>query len=96
MENAQVLLRPLISEKTTGMKALGNQVAFCVHASANKIDVQHAVERIFGVKVVAVNIARYRPRQRKKFGRTVGRISGYKKAYVSLAPGDKIDFFEGV
>lgn len=96
MESAQVLLKPLISEKTTGMKALGNQIAFRVHAAANKIDVQRAVEGVFGVKVTAVNIVRYRPRQRTKFGRAVGKIAGYKKAYVSLAPGDKIDFFEGV
>jgi large subunit ribosomal protein L23 len=96
MESTQVLLRPLISEKSTGLKELGNQVAFFVHADANKIEVQQAVENVFGVKVSAVNIINYRPRTRKKFGRVVGKISGYKKAYVSLAPGDKIDFFEGV
>lgn len=43
-----------------------------------------------------MNIVNYRPRMRKKFGRVVGKISGYKKAYVSLAAGEKIDFFEGV
>ena len=48
------------------------------------------------VKVTAVNIVNYRPRTKKKFGRDVGKISGYKKAYVSLAAGEKIDFFEGV
>jgi large subunit ribosomal protein L23 len=96
MESTQVLLRPLISEKSTGLKELGNQVAFFVHANANKIEIQQAVESVFGVKVSAVNVINYRPRTRKKFGRTVGKISGYKKAYVSLAPGDKIDFFEGV
>lgn len=96
MESTQVLLRPLISEKSTGLKEVGNQVAFFVHADANKIEIQKAVENVFGVKVSAVNVINYRPRTRKKFGRVVGKISGYKKAYVSLAPGDKIDFFEGV
>ncbi len=96
MESSQVLLRPLISEKSTGLKDLNNQVAFYVHAAANKIDVQRAVESAFGVKVSAVNILNHRPRTRKKFGRVVGKVSGYKKAYVSLASGDKIDFFEGV
>lgn len=96
MESTQILLRPLISEKSTGLKELGNQVAFFVHAAANKIDVQRAVESIFGVNVSAVNIINYRPRTRKKFGKVVGKLSGYKKAYVTLAPGDKIDFFEGV
>ena len=96
MESTQVLLRPLISEKSTGLKEVGNQVAFFVHADANKIEIQKAVENVFGVKVSAVNVINYRPRTRKKFGRVVGKVSGYKKAYVSLAPGDKIDFFEGV
>jgi large subunit ribosomal protein L23 len=96
MESTQVLLRPLISEKSTGLKELGNQVAFYVHTAANKIDVQKAVETVFGVKVSAVNIINYRPRPRKKFGRAVGKVSGYKKAYVTLVPGEKIDFFEGV
>jgi large subunit ribosomal protein L23 len=96
MESTQVLLRPLISEKSTGLKELSNQVAFYVHTAANKIDVQRAVEDIFNVKVTAVNIVKYRPRMKTKFGRAVGKISGYKKAYVSLAAGEKIDFFEGV
>jgi large subunit ribosomal protein L23 len=96
MESTQVLLRPLISEKSTGLKELGNQVVFLVHSAANKIDVRRAVENIFEVKVSAVNIVNYRPRSRKKFGRTVGKISGFKKAYVALAAGEKIDFFEGV
>lgn len=96
MEGTQVLLRPLISEKSTGLKELGNQVAFYVHSAANKIEIQKAVESIFSVQVSAVRVVNYRPRQRKKFGRTVGKIAGYRKAYVSLAPGDKIDFFEGV
>lgn len=96
MESTQILLRPLISEKSTGLKELSNQVAFYVHSAANKIDVQRAVETVFGVKVSAVNIVNYRPRTKKKFGRSVGKISGYKKAYVSLAAGEKIDFFEGV
>lgn len=96
MENSQILLRPLISEKSTALKELGNQVAFLVHPGANKIEIQQAVESIFKVKVSSVNIMNYRPRTRKKFGRAVGKVSGYKKAYVSLAPGDKVDFFEGV
>lgn len=96
MESTQVLLRPLISEKSTSLKELSNQVAFVVHSAANKIDVKRAVESVFGVKVSAVNIVKYRPRTKKKFGRVVGKISGYKKAYVSLGEGGKIDFFEGV
>ncbi len=96
MESTQILLRPLISEKTTMMKQNANQVAFSVHPAANKIDVQRAVEDVFGVQVTAVNMVRYRPRVRTKFGRAAGKIRGYKKAYVTLASGASIDFFEGV
>lgn len=96
MESAQVLIRPLISEKSTALKEMQGQVAFYIHPAANKIDVQRAVENVFSVKVSGVNIVNYRPRSKRKFGRVVGKIRGYKKAYVSLSPGDKIDFFEGV
>ncbi len=95
MESTQIILRPLISEKTTSMKQ-NNQVAFLVHPAANKIEVQRAIESIFGVQVMAVNMVRYRPRVRTKFSRAVGKIRGYKKAYVTLASGASIDFFEGV
>lgn len=96
MDSTQILLKPLISEKSTDLKERENRVAFYVHTAANKIDVQRAVENVFGVKVAAVNIVNYRPRTKKKFGRAVGKIRGYKKAYVALAAGEKIDFFEGV
>lgn len=96
MESTQVLLKPLISEKSTGLKEVANQVAFLVHRDANKIDVHRAVESVFGVKVVSVNVVNYKPRAKQKFGRAIGKIGGYKKAYVSLSANDKIDFFEGV
>ncbi len=96
MEHTQVLVKPLVSEKATLLKDLSNKVVFFVHPAANKHDVKRAVENIFKVSVSEVNVVRVRPRLRKKFGRVTGKVSGYKKAYVSLAPGDKIDFFEGV
>lgn len=96
MESAQILLKPLVSEKSTGLKEAANKVAFFVHPAANKIQVQRAVEDVFGVTVTAVNIVNAKPRVKQKFGRGVGKISGFKKAYVSLAANDKIDFFEGV
>lgn len=96
MEHTQVLIKPLISEKSTMLKELDNKVAFFIHPAANKVDVKNAVEKLFSVSVETVNVVKYRPRARKKFGRLVGRISGYKKAYVTLAPGEKIDFSEGV
>ena len=67
-----------------------------VDMRANKIDVQRAVEKAFKVKVRDVNVVVHRPVARTKHGRVTGKIPGYKKAYVTLAAGEKIEFFEGV
>lgn len=96
MDYTQILLKPLISEKTTLSKEFANQVVFYVHPRANKIEIKKAVEQAFDVKVEGVNVVRKRPSARTRFGRTVGKQSGHKKAYVTLAPGEKIEFFEGV
>lgn len=96
MEYTQVLLKPLLTEKTTFLKEGANQVAFYVHPKANKIEIKQAVEKAFNVKVQTVNVVSKAPSDRKKQGRVIGRVSGYKKAYVTLAQGEKIEFFEGV
>ncbi|MFO7728471.1 MAG: 50S ribosomal protein L23 [Desulfonatronovibrio sp.] len=96
MHNTQILIKPLVSEKSNLIKELQNQVAFIIHSDANKYQVKDAVESLFNVKVDRVNIVRRKPTLRKKFGRSSGTISGFKKAYVSLAAGEKIEFFEGV
>ena len=99
MHYAQILIKPLISEKGTFLKESSNQVAFFVRKSANKMQIKKAVEDAFAVKVEAVNVTVKKPvvkifaRGRK---RLTGMVSGYKKAYVTLAPGSKIEFFEGV
>ena len=96
MEYTNILLKPVISEKATWVKDESNQVAFFVHPDANKVEIKRAVEQAFDVKVASVNVTRQQPSIRKRWGRPVGRMSGYKKAYVTLAPGEKIEFFEGV
>lgn len=96
MDYADVLIRPLISEKATALKEKDNAVVFMVSLFANKIDVKRAVEEAFKVKVSDVKVIRRRPQPRVRMGRVVGRIAGFKKAYVKLAPGEKIEFFEGV
>lgn len=96
MDYSQILLRPLISEKSTFAKELSNQVVFFVHPSANKVQIKEAVEKAFKVKVDAVNVIKHRAMDRRRMGRVTGKVAGYKKAYVSLAPGEKIEFFEGV
>ncbi len=96
MDYSQVLLKPVVSEKANEVKEKANHVSFYVHPDSNKIEVKKAVEAAFDVKVESVNIVRKQAMPRKKFGRVTGRISGYKKAYVKLAAGDKIEIFEGV
>ncbi|MBI9079078.1 MAG: 50S ribosomal protein L23 [Pseudodesulfovibrio sp.] len=96
MDYSKILLKPVVSEKANEAKEQSNRVSFYVHPDSNKIAVKQAVEAAFGVKVESVNIIRKPAMPRKKFGRITGRISGYKKAYVKLAAGDKIEIFEGV
>ncbi|GAB6162961.1 50S ribosomal protein L23 [Desulfothermus naphthae] len=96
MDYTKILIKPLITEKTTFLKDQSNQIAFIVDKKANKIDIQRAVEKAFKVKVEKVRVINKRPRLKRRFGRVVGKVSGFKKAYVQLAPGEKIDFFEGV
>ena len=97
MDYSQVLLKPVVSEKANDAKEQSNHVTFFVHPDSNKIEVKKAVEAAFDVKVESVNIVKKKAMPRMKFGRaTGGRIAGYKKAYVKLVEGDKIEIFEGV
>ena len=96
MEDAhKVIRRPLITEKSTLHKEMHNQLAFEVDRQANKIEIKKAVEKIFKVRVKDVRTMNYRGKQ-KRLGRTVGRRPHWKKAIVTLQPGEKIEFFEGV
>lgn len=96
MNLKDVLLKPLLTEKTTMLRDEVNQVAFLVDPRANQIEIGEAVAKAFDVKVVKVNIVRRRPRRRFRQGRPAGQQEGWKKAYVMLAPGEKIELFEGV
>ena len=96
MRLEEVIRRPLLSEKVMDMKEGNNIVAFEVHPSANKIDVKRAVESQFKeAKVEEVRISRVHGKVRRQ-GRWMGQRSDWKKAYVRLAEGSKIEFFEGV
>lgn len=87
----QVLLGPLVSEKSSAAAEGRNQVVFKVRLDATKHDVRRAVEFLFDVKVANVTITRM-PGKVKRFGTSLGRRSNWKKAYVRLAPGQDIDF----
>ncbi|MFP4391560.1 MAG: 50S ribosomal protein L23 [Desulfohalobiaceae bacterium] len=96
MDYTKILLKPVVTEKTTQLKDLDNQVVFRVAENANKVQIKEAVQKAFDVEVQAVKVLKKKPRTKRKFGRHSGRRPGYKKAYISLAPGNKIDYFEGV
>jgi large subunit ribosomal protein L23 len=87
----QVLLGPHVSEKGTALAEGSQQVVFKVRGDANKADVRAAVELLFDVKVARVSTARM-PSKVKRFGTSSGIRSGWKKAYVRLAPGHDINF----
>ncbi len=96
MRPEEIIVRPLITEKATGLRDDKNIVAFEVNVRANKIEVKRAVERQFDVKVADVRISRVHGKVRRQ-GKYVGRKPDWKKAYVRLAAGEKkIEFFEGV
>jgi large subunit ribosomal protein L23 len=90
-----VLLAPIVSEKSTMIAEKHNQVAFDVLQDATKQEVKAAVELLFKVQVDSVQILNRRGKQ-KRFGRTPGRRSDARKAYVCLKPGQEINFAEGV
>ncbi|HEY8490396.1 MAG TPA: 50S ribosomal protein L23 [Dehalococcoidia bacterium] len=90
----QVLLRPLITEKST-MLAQEGKYAFQVDPRANKIQIREAVERAFNVRVKKVNVMNIRGKWRR-VGRSRGKEPDWKKAVVTLAEGDRIELFEGV
>jgi len=95
MANARdILIRPLITEKATALMA-DNKYTFVVPLKANKIEIRQAVEQIFKVKVLDVNTIRVMGKV-KRMGKNQGKRPDYKKAIVKLAPGQSIEFFEGL
>lgn len=91
----QVITAPLITEKGTLVGETGNQFVFRVRPEASKHDIRHAVETLFKVRVRKVRTSNYLGKTRR-VGRSVGRRPAWKKAYVTLAEGQRIDFFESV
>ncbi|SMC26140.1 LSU ribosomal protein L23P [Desulfacinum hydrothermale DSM 13146] len=90
-----ILKRPLITEKSTLEKELMNKLHFEVDRRANKIEIKEAVERIFNVDVLEVRTIRVKGKT-KRVGRWVTRTPDWKKAIVTIKPGQRVEFFEGV
>lgn len=86
-----VLLGPQLSEKSHNVNAASNQVVFRVRRDANKAEIRRAVEMMFDVKVVGVQVLNNRGKV-KRSRMSFGKRADWKKAYVRLAPGDTIDF----
>jgi len=95
MDIYQVIKEPRITEKANIQKEDTNQVTFKVHKKANKVEIRQAVETFFKTKVLDVRTMNVRGK-RRRMGKTVGKKSDWKKAVVRLAPGEKIEFFEGM
>jgi large subunit ribosomal protein L23 len=97
----EIILRPVISEKTIDESGRG-KYTFAVHQNANKIQIKAAVEELYkkeSVTVVAVNVLTTKGKVKKRGnrrGQTVGHTTPWRKAIVTLAAGQKIEFFEGV
>ncbi len=89
-----IIKSPLITEKTTIQKETSNQVSFKVSRMANRIKIKRAVENIFNVKVAGVRTMQVKGKTKQR-GRIIGKRKNWKKAIVTLMPGERIDFFEG-
>ena len=94
MNKFDVLIRPIITEKTT-LLMQENKYTFQVPLNANKVEIRKAVESIFNVKVEKVATIRVLGKT-KRMGRTMGKRRDYKKAIVTLKAGESIELFEGV
>ncbi|MGD0236156.1 MAG: 50S ribosomal protein L23 [Syntrophorhabdales bacterium] len=94
MNQYDIVLRPIVTEKSSLAKETGNQYVFEVARDANKIEIAKAVERLFKVKVLAVRVMNMEGKKRR-LGKHSGKRSDWRKAIVKIGPKDKISFFEG-
>lgn len=92
MTPQQIIIRPILTEKSNELEAAFNQYTFEVHRSANKIEIGKAIAQVFGVRVDKVRTMVMRGDLRR-VGRFTGKTRQWKKAVVTLHPGDSIDFY---
>jgi len=95
MEINKVVKRILVTEKSTAARDASNKYFFEVDRKANKVEITNAVEKLFKVKVIEVRVMHVLGKK-KRMGRTIGQKSSWKKAVVTLAAGNSIEFAEGV
>jgi large subunit ribosomal protein L23 len=93
-----VLKKPLITEKVSTLNESG-KYGFIVEMDANKVEIKKEVEKMYGVTVESVNTMRYQGKQKSRYTKSkvvTGRTAGYKKAIVTVADGEVIDFYSGI
>ena len=89
-----LILRPLVTEKSTAMREDENKVCFVVRRDANRVEIKTAIEATLNVKVKKVNVLNMTGKT-KRLNRFVGKRRDWKKAIVTLHKGEKVDLFEG-
>ena len=94
MKDFEVILEPVITEKTMSLMQNENKVTIKVLKSANKVEIKLAFERIFQVKVTDVKVVNVRAKELTRGTRYKGTLAGYKKAVVTIAEGEAIDLFK--
>ena len=92
MKYEQIISRPIVTERASAGEAIG-KYTFKVSSDANKVEIRKAIEKIFSTKVKSVNILNTKPKMRRR-GRTIGKVSGFKKAIVTLEKGQSIKITE--
>ena len=95
MDIYKVIKEPHITEKGSLQKEMSNQISFKADRRANKIEIRRTVETLFNVKVLSVRTMNMKGKKRR-LGRTSGKRPDWKKVIVKLAPGENIEFFEGM
>jgi large subunit ribosomal protein L23 len=93
------IIKPIITEKMTDKGESLNQFGFIVDKHANKVEIKNEVEDLYGVQVLSVNTMNYSGKRKQRYTKTgliTGRSKAYKKAIVTLAEGETIDFFSNI
>lgn len=94
IQDYDLIIAPVITEKSMLLMQNENKVTFKVKPTANKVAIRHAVENIFGVKVESVSVTNVPSKETTRGGRYKGTISGYKKAVITLKDGEAIDLLK--
>ena len=94
-----IIIKPVITEKMTEMGETMNRYGFVVNRKANKLQIKKAVEDLYGVEVLSVNTMTYRGKTKSRFTKTgiiSGKTASYKKAIITVAEGETIDFYSNI